>query len=527
MLRMMALLACVGLPFSSAAQDWKTYGGDLASTRFSPLRQINASNVDRLVVNWVFQTGVPGKYEATPLYEDGILYFTGPAGWAWAVDARTGRTLWQWERPIPSKLGLCCGPVNRGFALAGNRLFTVTIDAHVITLDKRTGQLIRDVAMADYKQGYSATAAPLLVKDKIIVGMAGAEFANRGFIDAYSITTGERVWRFWTIPAPGEPGSESWQDGKDAWKRGGGSTWVTGSYDPELNLVYWGTGNPAPDLNRAPRPGDNLYSNSMVALDADTGKLKWYFQFTPHDTHDWDGVSEPVLADLTIDGKPRKVLLQADRNGFFYALDRVTGEFIYGFPFVHQTWAKGLDAKGRPIVNPGLDPTRDGMVVCPSLGGGKNWNHMAYNPETGMAYVPSAEGCEKFFIDDLPEPEPMRMWMGSIHESDTATPQWGALRAFDAKTGKLAWEFKTMTPERGSALTTGGNLVFIGDSQGYFIAFDARDGKVLWKMQTGAGAGRGGGVSAPAITYMLDGKQQVAVIAGTSLFTFQLHEGAR
>jgi|SRR5579884_278044 len=508
----------------SAAQEWKIYGGDLSSTRFSPLNQINTSNVNRLTVNWVFQTGVPGKFEATPLFENGILYFTGPGGYAWAVDARTGRVLWNFERPIPSKIGLCCGPVNRGFALAGNRLITVTIDAHVIALDKRTGALLWDTTMADYTKGYSATAAPLLVKDKVIVGMAGAEFANRGFIDAYSVATGERAWRFWTIPSPGEPGSETWKDGKNFWQFGGGSTWGTGSYDPELNLVYWGTGNPGPDLNSDVRPGDNLYTNSMVALDADTGKLKWHFQFTPHDTHDWDSISEPILADVNINGTPRKVLLQANRNGFFYALDRTNGRFIYGFPYVHQTWAKGLDQNGRPIVVPGMEPTKEGKVVCPSLGGGKNWNHAAYNPQTGLMYVPSAEGCEKFFIDDLPEPEPFRMWMGSIHETIGTTPQWGAVRAYDVRTGKLAWEFKTITPERGSALTTGGNLLFIGDSQGYFTAFDATNGKVLWKINTGSGSGRGGGVSAPAITYMLDGKQQIAVIAGQSLFAFQLLE---
>ncbi len=524
MRRILLLLLCVSLPGPLAAQQWTVYGADLASTRFSPLNQINDSNVQHLVVNWAFQTGVPGKYESTPLFEDGILYFTGPSGYAWALDARTGRSLWQYERPVPKKMGLCCGPVNRGFALAGNRLFVATLDAHVVALDKRTGQVLWDTVMADYKQGYSSTAAPLLVKDKIIVGMAGAEFANRGFLDAYSITTGERLWRFWTIPAPGEPGSETWRDGKDFWKRGGGSTWVTGSYDPELNLLYWGTGNPGPDLNSGVRPGDNLYSNSMLALDADTGKLKWHFQFTPHDTHDWDAVSEPVLADITVKGAQRKALLQANRNGFFYALDRVTGKIIYGFPFVHQTWAKGLDANGRPIVIPGLDPTKEGMVVCPSLGGGKNWNHMAYNPQTGLVYVPSSEGCEKFFIDDLPEPEPFRMWMGSIHETSPSEPQWGALRAFDAGTGKLVWEFKMITPDRGSALTTAGDLVFLGDSQGYFAAFHARTGKVLWRMQTGAGGERrGGGISAPAISYLLDGKQQVAVIAGTSLYTFQLH----
>jgi alcohol dehydrogenase (cytochrome c) len=287
-----------------------------------------------------------------------------------------------------------------------------------------------------------------------------------------------------------------------------------------LNLVYWGTGNPGPDLVGDVRPGDNLYTNSMVAVDADTGKLKWHFQFTPHDTHDWDAVSEPILADVEMKGSKRKILLQADRNGFLYALDRANGKFLYGVPYVHQTWAKGLDADGRPILVPGMDPTREGKIVCPSLAGGKNWNHAAYNPGTGLLYVPSSEGCEKFIIDDkLPEPDPLRVWLGSSHETSAETPQSGAVRAFDARDGKLVWEFKTLSPEHGSALTTAGDLLFIGDTQGYFTAFDARSGRVLWKLNTGAA---GYGVSAPAITYMLDGKQQFAVVAGTSLYAFQL-----
>jgi alcohol dehydrogenase (cytochrome c) len=515
------------LPVVLAAQQWTYYGGDLASTRFSPLRQINNSNVSNLGVNWVFQAGVPGKYEATPLFEDGILYFTAPGGYAWALDARTGATLWQHTRAIPKQLGLCCGPVNRGFALSGNRLLLATIDAHLLALDKRTGQLLWDKTIADYTKGYSGTGAPQIIKDKVIVGAGGAEFANRGFIDAYSIATGERLWRTWTIAGAGERGSESWGDGSDSWKRGGGSTWVTGSYDPELNLLYWGTGNPAPDMNDSQRPGDNLYSNSMLALDPETGKMKWYFQFTPHDVHDWDGVNEPVLADVMVKGVKRKLLLQANRNGFLYALDRVTGKFVYGVPFVKQTWAKGLDANGRPILVPDMEPTKEGRPVCPGLGGGKNWNHMAFSPQTAMVYVPSKESCDLFFVEDIREPVPFNMWMAGTTESDPALPGSGALRAFDAATGKLVWEHKMLEPQSGSALTTGGDLVFLGDGFGYLIAFDARSGKVLWKFQTGAGARGRGGISAPAITYMVDGKQHVGVIAGTSFFSFKLPDGVK
>ncbi len=506
--------------------EWKTYANDDSATRFSPLKQINASNVNRLTVNWVMQTGVPGKYETTSLFENGILYSTGPSGHAWAIDARTGRALWHFDRALPTRgLGVCCGPLNRGFALAGDRLFMSTVDAHLLALDKKTGTMLWDSTTADYKQGYSATAAPLIVKDKVIVGMAGAEFAIRGFVDAYSIETGERIWRFWTVPGPGEPGAETWQDTTEAWKRGGGSTWGTGSFDPKLNLVYWGIGNPGPDLNAKVRPGDNLYTNSIVALDPDTGKIKWHFQNTPSDTHDWDGISEPILADVKMNGQDRKIVLQANRNGFFYALDRTNGKFIYGFPFVHQTWAQGLDANGRPIKVPGLDPTKEGQEVCPSLGGGKNWNHAAYNPETGMMYVPASEGCEIFYISEIEVPEPPRMWMGSIHERATDYPQTGSMQAIDAATGKKVWEFKTIAGMRGSVLTTGGDLVFYGDGFGYLMAFHARTGKVLWKMNTGAGIGRVGGISAPPMTYLLDGKQHINVFAGGAMFDFTLMEG--
>ena len=498
---------------ASPAQQWTIYGGNAASQRYSPLSQITAANVDRLSVNWVFQPGVAGHYEATPLYEDGILYFTAPAGHAYAVDARTGRSLWHYHRAIPEKQGMCCGPVNRGLALAGERLFLVTIDAHVLALDKKTGRLVWDTEMADYKLGYSATVAPLLVKDKIVVGIAGADMGTRGFIDADSIENGKRAWRFWTIPAPGEPGAETWTG--EAWSRGGGSAWVTGSFDSELNLVFWGIGNPGPDLNGDVRPGDNLYSDCMVALDADTGKLKWYYQFTPHDTHDWDGVNEPILADLTINGVSRKILLHADRNGFLYGIDRVEGRVIWGRPFVKTTWAEKLDSNGRPIVKPGTDPTQEGVEACPGLGGGKNWNHAAFNPLTGLVYVPSSEECEKFYSGDAPHQQG-RLWMGSLNESIPTMKPWGALRAFDARDGKLVWEFKTIRPHRGSVLTTAGDLVFAGDGQGYLTAFHARTGAVLWKFQSGAG------ISAPAMTYELEGRQYIAVIAGTALFTFVL-----
>ena len=515
-LNFLASLALATAPL--AAQNWTVYGANQGSQRFSQLKQVNTANVSRLGVNWVYQTRVEGHYEGTPLFEDGILYFTGPSGHAFAVDARTGRGLWHYHRPIPEKMKLCCGTVNRGMALSGDRLFLATIDAHVLALDKKTGHLIWDTEMADYKLGYSATGAPLLVKDKIVVGIAGAEMGTRGFIDAYDIDTGKRAWRFWTVAAPGEPGGETWSG--DAWTRGGGSSWVTGSYDPQLNLVYWGVGNPGPDLNGRIRPGDNLFTDSVVALEPETGKLKWYYQYTSHDTHDWDGVNELILADVTINGVQRKLLMEANRNGFLYGIDRQEGKPIWGKPFVKTTWAEKLDSNGRPIVNPGTEPTAEGVKACPGLGGGKNWNHAAYNPQTGLLYVPSAEECDIFYTSDAPRLEGAQ-WLGSANDAVPGEKRWGALRAFDARDGKLVWEFKTIKPSRGSVLTTAGDLVFLGDGQGYLIAFQARTGKTLWRFQLGTG------VSAPAMTYELDGKQYVAVLAGPALFTFALPEASR
>ncbi len=303
---------------------------------------------------------------------DGVLYVTGWDNHAWALDARTGRQIWHYQRPLPRGVQACCGRVNRGFAVHGTRLFMSTLDAHLVALDMKSGQVVYDVEIANFKEGYASTPAPLIVKDKVIVGIAGGEFGIRGFLDAYDVVTGKRVWRFYTVPAAGEPGSETWPP--EVWKMGGGPTWLTGTYDPELNLLYWGTGNPAPDWHGDDRKGDNLYTGSLVALDADTGTLKWHFQFTPHDTHDWDANQIPVLADLTIGGKPREAVLVANRNGFFYTLDRATGEFLLAKPFVKITWATGVDAKGRPIVVQGSDPTPSGTTTCPDLFGGHQFH---------------------------------------------------------------------------------------------------------------------------------------------------------
>ncbi len=495
---------------------WVNYGGDQGGRRHSPLTQITPANVHRLGAQWAFQTGVLGKFEATPLVIDGILYVTGPNNAAWAIDARTGRQLWSYRRDLPERLNICCGAVNRGFAAYGDRLYMATLDAHLIALDMKTGSLIWDVTIDDYKRGYSATVAPLVVKGKIVVGIAGAEYGVRGFVDAYDAATGERAWRFWTVPSPGEPGSESWPADADAWERGGGSTWVTGTYDPEQNLVFWGTGNPSPDLYGEGRKGDNLYTDSVVALDADTGKLRWHFQFTPHDTHDWDAVQVPVLADMVINGTPRKLMLFANRNGFYYTLDRTNGQLIVAQPFVKTTWAHEINRSGRPVVLAGSEPTETGVNVCPDIAGGTNWNSPSFNPRTGLLYVTAREVCATYYAWEQEFLEGQYYFGGAGQRFGGRG--YSAMRAIDPLTGAVKWEFKYFTPSMAGTLSTESGLVFGGDMDGNLMAFDARSGKNLWHFQTGAPL-----YSAP-ITYMLDGRQYVLMPAGTTLFAFALPE---
>jgi alcohol dehydrogenase (cytochrome c) len=365
------------------------YSGNYRSYRFSKLDQITSQNIQGLHPKWIYQEQHP-KLEATPLVVNGIIYTIQVPNDVVALDAETGRVLWTFHHPVPPDIISCCGQINRGLAVHGDRLFMETLDAKLLALDARSGRLLWKTEIADYKLGYAGTVAPLAVKDKIIVGIAGGEYGIRGFIDAYYASTGERAWRFYTIPGKGEPGNETWTG--DSWMHGGGSTWITGSFDPDLNLIYWGTGNPGPDMNGDVRPGDNLYTCSMVALDADSGKLRWHFQYTPHDTHDWDSVQIPVLIDAPIHGKTRKLLLHPNRNGFYYVLDRENGEFLLAKPFVKQTWAKGMDKRGRPIQLPGTEPTEAGNVtIWPGIDGGNNWMSPSYNPLTNLLYVMARE----------------------------------------------------------------------------------------------------------------------------------------
>jgi alcohol dehydrogenase (cytochrome c) len=493
---------------------WLTYSGDYSGRRHSPLREITPANVGRLAAQWAFQTGVAGKFEATPIVVDGVLYISGPQNHAWAIDGRTGRQIWHYQRPVPDGLDACCGLVNRGLAIYQDRLFMATLDAHLVALDLKSGKVIWDTEIADYRQGYASTGAPLVVKDKIITGIAGGEFAVRGFLDAYDVTTGKRAWRFWTVPGPGEPGSDSWP--ADVLDRGGAPTWLSGSYDPDLNTVYWGTGNPNPDFYGENRKGDNLYSGALIALDPDSGKLKWHFQFTPHDVHDWDANQIPVLADLTIGGKPRKIVMVANRNGFFYVLDRTNGQFIRARAFGNQTWAKEIGADGRPVELPDQRPTAKGTLTCPDLFGSTNFMSPSFDPATGLFYVTLRDVCMVYISEAPPAGYKGgdRTMGGRIMRA--STPATGALIAIDPLTVERKWEIKRPTPGWGGVLSTAGGVVFSGDNEGLVFAADSRTGKELWRYQTGAP------IYAAPTTYMLDGRQYLVIPAGMTLTAFAL-----
>jgi alcohol dehydrogenase (cytochrome c) len=495
--------------------SWLTYSGDLQGHAYSALDQINKDNIGHLRVAWMYQTGLSHHFETTPLVIDGMMYITEPPSNVTALDLRTGRQAWTYHRSLPEKIVVCCGQVNRGLAVLNDQLFLGTVDAHLVALDIRTGRVRWDVEVADYKAAYSITAAPLAVKDKIIIGIAGAEYGIRGFLDAYDAKTGKRDWRFWTVPEPGQPGNETWSG--DSWKTGGAPTWVTGVYDPASNLLYWGTGNPSPDFVGESRLGDNLYSNALVALDADTGKLKWHFQFTPHDVLDMDSNQVPVLVDAEFRGGARKLVLFANRNGFYYVLDRLSGEYLVGKQFARQTWAFGLDPHGRPIVNPAAVPTVEGTLIYPDDDGTANWFNPSLNLRTGFFYQNVREkGAIQRRSRVDPTYAPGKLFMGASRRPIPGEEPWGALRALDWKTGEMAWEFRVHTPPWCGVLSTAGGLVFSGTMEGNFFALDAVTGKFLWQIQTG------GAIWSNPISYMHEGKQFIVVAAGSSLITFSL-----
>jgi alcohol dehydrogenase (cytochrome c) len=517
---------------ASEPRNWLTYGGTYTSQRYSLLDQIAPANVTRLESKWVLQNQVFGAWQSTPLVVDGIMYVTQRPNDVLALDAKTGRVFWLYRYTPSPDARVCCGSNNRGVAILGDTLFMGTLDAHLVAIDAKNGRPLWNVTLADVKLAYSITLAPLVVKDKVIVGVGGGEFGIRGFIAAFDARTDKEAWRFYTIPGPGEKGHETWQG--DAWKYGGGSVWVTGSFDPDLNLTYWGVGNPGPDWNPDQRPGDNLYSESVVALDADTGALKWHFQFTPNDAYDYDSVQVPVLVDMNWRGGPAKLMLWANRNGFFYVLDRATGRFLSGNPFVKVNWASHLDERGRPVQT----PQPPGSPTWPGNQGGTNWYPPSYSPRTELFYFSAWENYASIYRKETSVYQPGRNFSGGGFTVLTPVPgaptvgigrrspinNWtdevghGAVIAIDPRSGEQKWKFDQFDVTDSGILTTASDLLFTGGREGYFYALDARTGTVLWK------ASLGGQIVAAPITYEVEGRQFVSVIAGHTLVSFALRD---
>ena len=524
--------------------NWLTYSGNYSSKRYSELVQISPANARTLEQKWVYQTQTLGPWQATPLVVDGIMYVTQRPNDVVALDARTGRAFWIYRYPTPPGQKACCGSNNRGVAILGDTLFLATLDAHLVAIDATTGGELWNVEVADMEAAYALTLAPLAVKDKVIVGTSGGDYGIRGFIAAFDADTGEEAWRFYTIPAPGEPGHETWEPcppsrttfcDPDAWRHGGGAVWITGSYDPALNLTYWGVGNPGPDFNANQRPGDNLYSDSVVALDADTGELKWYFQFTPDDPYDYDAAQIPVLVDVERNGNLFKLMVWGNRNGFFYVLNRETGRFLSGRPFIEVNWAAGLDDSGRPIET----PQPPGEPTFPGVQGGTNWYSPSYSPSTGLFYVSAWEGYGSVFNEAEQEYREGRSFVGGSPTGFAPVPDaptvpglsrgpfntWteaaghGAVIALDALTGEPRWKFDMTDVTSSGILTTASDLLFTGSREGYFQALDARTGELLWKASLG-----GGQIVNGPITYEVAGKQYVATISGHSLVAFALRD---
>jgi acido-empty-quinoprotein group A len=486
-----------------ATDTWPTYNGDYSGKRFSPLDQINASNVSSLTLAWVFHPHA-STIKSTPLEVNGVLYFTVPDN-VWAVDARYGREIWHYHRESEGDhIG------NRGLGMYKNWLYFTTPDSHMVCLDAKDGTLRWIVELADSKLGYFATMAPLVVRDHVIVGVSGDVTDVRGFLESLDPDTGKLQWRWYTEPDPGQPGSETWPNDTDVLLHGGGMTWMTGTYDSELNLLFWGTGNPNPVLAGDARPGDNLYTCSIVALNPDTGKLAWYFQPSPHDVHDWDAVETPVLFNADFNGKPRKLLAQASRNGFFFLLDRTNGQHLVTAPFIDQTWAKGIDSRGRPIAKPDAAPSPDGALVEPGSDGSSNWMAPSFDPQTGLFYVNSRRVFSIFYLTATGKPEG---WAGR----DRNLWANSTLRALDYRTGKVVWNHEIGNGESISGiLTTAGHLLFTADNSGNLLALDPATGKSIWHLNAG------GRLDASPMTYQLDGRQYLLFAVQDNLFAFAL-----
>ena len=497
-------------------QNWLTYWGDYQGRHFSGLNQVTTSNAVRLQAKWAVPFPGDSNLEVTPLVADGVMYTSGQPGQVFALDAKSGLQIWRYQRQQKVVPQGQINRFNRGVAMLGNRLFVGTLDAALVALDARTGLPLWETQIADSRLGYSITSAPLALKDRIIVGVSGGEFGARGFLEAYDPATGKRLWRFETVPGPGEFGHETWKG--DSWQHGGSPTWLTGSYDPESDTLFWTVGNPGPDIDADVRSGDNLFSCSLLALDPATGKRKWHYQFTPGDSHDWDATEDVILVDRAYHGQIRKLLMQADRNGMFYVLDRITGKLLAGTPFVRQTWNTGFDENGRPKVVPGWDSRPEGSIpVYPSLGGGTNFQAPSYNPETGWVYIETSESGQRF-VRNPQDYEQGKQYQGGRGQG-LGDPVNAGIKAIDPETGATKWEYKI---SRGSlaagVLTTAGGVVFAATSEGNLIALDARTGAALWHFSTGSI------IAASPMSYAVDGKQFVAIAAGGVLYSFGLPE---
>lgn len=492
------------------ADRWIQYGGDYANHRHSPITQLTPESVPNLRVAWAFPTGTMGQFEVSPIVYDGVMYVSSSYNRLFALDAKSGELIWRYDHVQPDDLRLCCGPINRGVAISGDSVLMATLDARLLAFHRKTGQLLWDKTIADYKAGFSTTSAPLIVKNLAIIGVAGGEYGVRGFFDAYDVSDGERVWRHYTLPAAGEPGVETWAG--DSYLRGGSPAWTTGAYDPQTDTLYWTTGNPAPDWNGDARAGDNLYSNSLIALKPDSGERLWYFQFTPHDVWDYDGNSQIFLVDVTYQGRAVKAVVQANRNGFFYILDRSNGEFLSATPYLEQVNWASIDAKGRPEPDPAAYPTEEPSYrVCPGNIGGTNgaWTG-AYNAELKTVFVSSVEACQLFAKGIAVYIEGNSFMGGAPQPKDKeAGKAYGNLSAIDVQTGEVKWRYRDDQPMMGGVLSTAGGVVFSGNLNGYALALDATNGKLLWKFKMG------GGVRSQPIAYEIDDQVYVAIGSGS------------
>jgi len=500
----------------AGSKDWLAYSGSQAGWRYSSLAEITTANVAKLRTLWIHQFDTSEqKFEATPLAVGGTIFTTAPPATVYAFNGQTGEVVWRYERKLPADLRICCGSVNRGLAILDSSVFFGSLDGYLVSIDANTGSVNWQVQIAPWSAGYTITGAPLIANNLVIVGVSGGEFGIRGFLAAFDAKTGKERWRFNTIPGPGEKGHETWES--DGWRTGGGATWVTGSYDPALDLIYWGVGNPSPPFDGSKRPGDNLYTNSVIALNASSGKLAWHFQFTPHDEHDWDSNQTPVLANLTINSVERKAICWPNRNGFYYVLDRTTGEFLVGVPFVEQNWAQGVDSAGRPVRVEG-SVTNTGRLTRPGVWGGTNWQPIAFDPDKALVFVHATEGASVFTKSGAQRQ--VRGENGEVLGSGSipAGPLVTVVRALDASSGARRWEYRSPTPKMGDyggLLATAGGLV-LGASGGVLFALDSGNGKELWRVALG------GATLISPVSFALDGHQVIVISAGKALIVLGL-----